>query len=122
LTLLRHVAFLSAAEANAFRSKRQATIGKLETDGIKFSELMNFRHAELAHSLHRPTPLANKLLSLLIWDFADATFELVRTIEKAVSGTGRLDREFQDWLDRGRAFWPKSEEPDAADFETAGRA
>ncbi len=110
---------LAAAEANAFRSKRQAIIGKLEADGIKFSELMSFRHAELAHSLHCPMPLANKLLSLPIWDFADATFDLVRKIENAISGTGRLDTEFQDWLDRGHAFWPKSEEPDAADFETA---
>ena len=113
---------LSAAKAQAFRSKREAAIEKLEKDGIKFAELMSFRHSELAHSLHRPTPLANKLLSLPIWDFADATFELVRSIEQAASGTGRLDKEFQDWLDRGHAFWPKSEIHDPVDFETMGRA
>jgi hypothetical protein len=115
-------ALLSAKEAAAFRFKRQAVIEKLEAAGISFSELISFRNAELAHSLHCPTPLANKLLSLLIWDFAFDTFELVRAIEKAVSGTGRLDIEFQDWLGRGRAFWPESEKPDPADFETAGRA
>jgi hypothetical protein len=114
-------ALLSAEEAAAFRSKRQAVIAKLESAGISFSELMTFRNAELAHSLHCPTPLANKLLSLPIWDFASDTFELVRAIEKVVSGTGRLDTEFQDWLDRGRAFWPESEEPDPVDFEAAGR-
>ena len=79
---------LSAIEAARFRSKRQAIIEKLEAAGIKFSELVTFRHAELAHSLHRVTPLANKLLSLPIWDFASDTFELVRAIERAVSGTG----------------------------------
>jgi hypothetical protein len=45
-------ALLSDKEAAAFRSKRQAIILKLETAGIKFSELISFRHAELAHSLH----------------------------------------------------------------------
>jgi hypothetical protein len=97
---------LSAAEADAFRSKRQGVIGKLEAAGIRLSELVTFRHAELAHSLHRAVPLANKLLSLPIWDFASDTFELVRAIEGVVSGTGRLDKEFQDWLDRGNNFWP----------------
>ena len=111
---------LSAKEAAAFRSKRQTIIVKLEAAGIGFSELMSFRNAELAHSLHCPTPLTNKLLSLTIWDFASETFELVRAIEKAVSGTGRLDEEFQNWLDRGRAFWPESEQPDPVDFETVG--
>jgi hypothetical protein len=112
---------LSATEADAFRSRRKAIIGKLEADGIALEELVTFRHAELAHSLHRQTPLTNNLLSLTVWDFADATFELVRTIEKAVSGTGRLDNEFQAWLDRGRVFWPESESQDIDDFETAGR-
>lgn len=112
---------LSATEAGAFRLKREAIIGKLEADGIKFSELTTFRNAELAHSLHCSPPLANKLLSLPIWDFAHLTFELVLAIEKSVSGSGKLDREFQDWLDRGRGFWPESDEPDVADFETAGR-
>lgn len=112
---------LSTIEADAFRSRRKEIIGKLEAAGISLPELLSFRNAELAHSLHCPTPLTNKLLSLPIWDFASDTFELVRAIERAVSGTGRLDKEFQDWLDRGRAFWPKSEEPHTADFETTGR-
>jgi hypothetical protein len=112
-------ASLSATQAAAFRSNRQAIIVKLEAAGIKFSELLSFRHAELAHSLHCPTPLANKLLSLPIWDFASDTFELVRAIEKVVSGTGRLGNEFQDWLDRGNAFWPESEMPNIVSFETA---
>ncbi len=111
-------ASLSATQAAAFRSKRQAIIVKLEAAGIKLSELLSFRHAELAHSLHCPTPLANKLLSLPIWDFASDTFELVRAIEKIVSGMGRLDNEFQDWLDRGNAFWPESEMPNTAPFGT----
>jgi hypothetical protein len=46
---------LSAIEAATFRSKRQAIIEKLEADGIKLSELVSFRNAELAHSLHRAT-------------------------------------------------------------------
>ena len=98
---------LSAAEANSFRSKSLAIIGRLEAAGIPLSELISFRDAELAHSLHPPTPLTNNLLSLPIWDFASDTFELVRAIEWAVSGTGKLDNEFQDWLDRGRAFWAR---------------
>jgi hypothetical protein len=97
---------LSAAKSDVFRSKRKEIVGKLEVAGIKLSELVTFRHAELAHSLHCAVPLANKLLTLPIWDFASDTFELVREIEKAVSGTGRLDKEFQDWLDRGNNFWP----------------
>jgi hypothetical protein len=86
---------LSAAKADAFRSKRQEIIGKLEVAGIKLLELVTFRHAELAHSLHCAVPLANKLLSLPIWDFASDTFELVREIEKAVSGQEGWIRNFR---------------------------
>jgi hypothetical protein len=113
---------LPAAKGDEFRYQRRQIIARLEKNGIKFSELRDFRNVELAHSLHPWKPLTNKLLSLPIWDFASDTFELVRAIERAVSGTGRLDREFQDWLDRGRCFWAEPDEgAPFIDFETAGR-
>ena len=104
--------FLSVADADAFRSEQKAVAEKLERDGITLEELRIFRHSEIAHSLQPIIPFTNKLVSLPVWDLADATFELVRKIESAVSGTQRLNKEFQDWLDRGRAFWPESQELD----------
>jgi hypothetical protein len=101
---------LSTVQADAFRSARQDIIQKLEADGIPFAELMSFRNAELAHSLHRSLPMANRLVSLPIWDFAHNTYELVVKIEKAVSGTAKLDAKFQEWLDRGLEFWPKGQD------------
>jgi hypothetical protein len=102
---------LLTAQADIFRSNRQDMILKLEADGIPFAELTNFRNAELAHSLHRSLPSTNKLVSLPIWDFAHNTYELVLKIEKAVSGTAKLDTKFQEWLDYGLAFWPKDLDP-----------
>jgi hypothetical protein len=101
---------LSTTQAGVFRSKRKDIIQKLEAAGIPFSDLMIFRTAELAHSLHR-SPMANKLASLPIWDFAHETYELVLRIEKTVSGTAVLEKKFQEWLDRGREFWPESPVP-----------
>ena len=98
---------LPATQANAFRAKRQDIMRKLEAAGIKFSELISFRNAELAHSLHLSAPLDNRLASLTVYDFAYDTYELVLKIEKAVSGTSGLEGKFQEWLDRGRAFWPE---------------
>jgi len=108
---------LSTADANGFRALRKAIVEKLERDGIKISELVDYRHSELAHSLHSRVALTNKLASLPIWDFADETFKLVLKIERAVSGKARLDAEFQDWLDRGLAFWPEAKQFLPADFD-----
>jgi hypothetical protein len=97
---------ISTSQANEFRSQRQAIIAKLEKDGIKFSaDLYSFRNAELAHSLHPSAPLTNPLLSLPVFDFADATYQLVLKIEKSVSGNGKLNNSFQAWFVRGNEFW-----------------
>ncbi|HUC49517.1 MAG TPA: hypothetical protein VMA30_09035 [Xanthobacteraceae bacterium] len=98
---------ISATQAAEFRTERKAIIAKIERDGIKFSELVDFRNSELAHSLHCPQPLTNKLPTLPIWDFAYDTYELVLRIEMAVSGTGRLKNYFHEWLNRGNLFWPQ---------------
>jgi hypothetical protein len=83
---------ISTSQATEFRSQRQAIIAKLESDGIKFfPDLTSFRNAELAHSLLPSAPLTNPLLSFPIFDFADETHKLVLNIEKAVSGTGKLN-------------------------------
>lgn len=96
---------LSAEHVVIFRSVRQTIITKLDLAGIRYDELLDFRHSELAHSLHRANPLKNRLNSRPIFDFAHDTLRLVASIETAVSRSARLDGLYQEWLDRGTSFW-----------------
>jgi hypothetical protein len=94
-------------ETSDFHARREALKAELEISGVSYKgDLLAFRDAELAHSLHRHSP-AEPIKFLPIWDFAHNTFELVIDIEKRLieGDAAKLDREFHDWRDRGERFW-----------------
>lgn len=102
---------LSLSQKGEFDTKRQALIQNLETKGVKFADLETFRHAELAHSLYRPSTQTDSTLAYgQIHEFAHDTFELMIELDKASLAPGepesKLPSKFHDWMDYGAALWP----------------
>jgi hypothetical protein len=94
---------LSPEQLEGFHSSVRDLKEKLANEGVRYKELKNFRHAELAHSIHRGQP--DRLFFRPVWDFAHDTFELAIEIEKALGDATKLDVEFDAWRERGRDFW-----------------
>jgi hypothetical protein len=59
-----------------------------ENHGGNFRELRSFRHAELAHSIHRHEQPLDRLLLNPLWDFAHETFDLVASLERHLDQSG----------------------------------
>lgn len=102
---------LTVSRKGEFDTKRQALIQNLETNGVKFSDLETFRHAELAHSLYRTSTQTDSTLAYQqIHEFAHDTFELMIELDKASLAPGepesKLPSDFHDWMDFGAALWP----------------
>lgn len=99
---------LELKDANVFKKRLGDLKANLERRGLKFSDLKAFRHAELAHSLHR-TPSA-PIDQWPVWEFAHDTYELVLDLDGKLAKRGspvtaNLDRAFHEWRDFGEAFW-----------------
>lgn len=93
-----------------FVKRREALIATYEAHGESFHLLRDFRHTELAHSIHVAGQSSAQLLFSPLWDLAHDTFELVLEIESQLvqGGSARivdLDGKFDEWRNRGENFW-----------------
>jgi hypothetical protein len=74
-----------------------------------WDELRDFRHSELAHSLHRHSQPPARILFQPLWELAHETFELVAGLERYLEQSGMdsmvLENRFELWRNRGLAFW-----------------
>ncbi|MGO8841258.1 MAG: hypothetical protein ACLQF1_09040 [Methyloceanibacter sp.] len=101
---------LSPEEAEEFQSVLGKLVSNLEVDGVRYSDLKDFRVAELAHSVHPRIPRTASLPFSAIWRFAHDTFEVVLAIDQRLKASGcpsidDLEASFDVWIDRGDAFW-----------------
>jgi hypothetical protein len=101
---------LTSNQIREFARRREAIVAAYEARGESFCALRDFRHAEVAHSLHLSGQSAVRLPLHPLWDLAHDTFELVLETENELvrSGSGRmidLDGKFNQWRDRGEKFW-----------------
>lgn len=100
---------LSPAQSDQFTSRMNGLKADLEGRGLKFSALTAFRHAELAHSLHRIS--SDEISHWQVWEFALDTLELIIELDQELVRRGapaigkRLDSELDEWRDLGIAFW-----------------
>jgi hypothetical protein len=99
---------LAANEVTDYRQEIQRLKQELVPRGLEFSALMKFRHAELAHSLHRPSSAV--IGHWPVWQFAHDTYELVLKldqilVERGAIARANLDNEFSEWRDLGDEFW-----------------
>ena len=101
---------LSSAEADAFKKKLEVLRDEYEQHGGSFDGLMDFRHAELGHSLYLDVKKEGSITLSPLWELAHDTFELVLQIERELVQRGvvpivNLDDKFHEWRDRGEVFW-----------------